>query len=223
MNTASKLILILVLLCAIPAMAQQLSTRGAMVRSAVVPGLGAVQTGHTSGYVFMLTEAVFWGAYLYNNNESNLKETASYNQAYKYAHIDPDEKFDDDFYNNLGRYMSSGYEPGGYNAWVAETAQAKYPDDPDARQAYIDEHAYDESHYWNWDDEDSKYDYRILRKRITQYQDKAKLFTGAIIANHVISMIHTAVVSKKNAPSRLSMDVKLTPQMQPMLACTYRF
>jgi hypothetical protein len=62
MNTASKLILILVLLCAIPAMAQQLSTRGAMVRSAVVPGLGAVQTGHTSGYVFMLTEAVFWGA-----------------------------------------------------------------------------------------------------------------------------------------------------------------
>lgn len=223
MNTASKLILAVLLLCAVPTFAQQLTTRGAVMRSAVIPGLGAVNTGHSSGYVFMLTEAIFWGAYLYNNNESNLKETASYNQAYRYADVDSDGDFNESFYYNLGRYMSSGYEPGGYNAFVAETAQAKYPDDPAARQAYIDENAYDENHYWSWESEKAKYDYRILRKRITQYQDRAKLFTGAIIANHVISIIHTAVVSKKKAPSRLSMDVTLTPQMHPMLACTYRF
>ena len=224
MNTAFKTIIIccVLLLTAVSATAQELPVRSAMLRSVLVPGLGAVQGGHQSGYAFMLSEAIFWGAYLYNNNEADLKETASINQALRYADIDADGSYDHQFYYDLARYISSGYEPGGYNAMVVETATARYPDDPDARQAYIDANIYDEDHYWSWESKDAKYDYRILRKRITQYDDKAKLFTGAIIANHIISMIHTAVVTR-NGSSRLSMDVQFNRDMQPMLACTYRF
>ncbi|MCD4796032.1 MAG: hypothetical protein K8R49_02535 [Candidatus Cloacimonetes bacterium] len=221
MNFTFKLILLIVIAFVCTSLlAEEINPRINILKSAVIPGWGELSSKNSSGYIFLATELMFWSSHFYFIQEAELKDKASYNYAVKYAHIEPGD-YSDQYFYHLTRYENYGFETGGYNAHIVETAKNKYPDDPVAQTEYINANIYSDDFFWEWDNDDRKHDYSILRKRITQYNDYAKAFTGAIIANHIISMINSARISSKL--KRLNAGVQFDSNMNPMIICNYRF
>lgn len=180
-------IIILFLLCSIAIQAKGL-TINPFLKSALIPGWGQLSTGNNYGYGMLASEAMFWAAYLYNDNEQDLREKASYDYALKYSHINPG-KYPAQYYRDLSKFDSSGFDAGGYNAMVRQTAIDMFPYDPDGQQAYIDENMYPDAMSWQWDSYQLRKKYSGKRKDILELKDQAQLFTGIIIANHIISGI----------------------------------
>ncbi|MCF7792624.1 MAG: hypothetical protein K9N09_00875 [Candidatus Cloacimonetes bacterium] len=216
-----KLIIIFLLMILAINIFCEVKPRSKALKSALIPGWGELSMKKSSGYFFMGTELILWAATFYFDNEIDLKEKASKNYAYKYAHINTDIELTEDYLYDVKKYMSSGYEAGGYNAKIVEQAMAMFPDDPAAQTAYIDENTYSDEYYWNWDDTERKHDYAILRKRMTQYDGYIKGITGGIIANHLFSAINSLMIANKINNVELSMD--FDEQFNPTFLATYKF
>lgn len=218
----SKLIFIVILLVLFSSLqAKEFNARKQMFRSAIVPGWGELSQGSKSGYLFLATELALWSSVFYFQQESDLKEKASINYAIKYAHVNSEVDFSEDYLYDLKRYISSSYETGGFNARVVEIAQSMYPDDDEAQTEYILANEYTSDFYWEWDSKKNKHNYAILRKRITQYSGYIKGITGGIIANHLISAINSLILTNKQ--NKVKLDVKFDTQMNPMLCIDYKF
>ena len=200
---------------------QQINSRKQFLKSALIPGWGELTMQKNSGYVFLAAELLMWSTVFYFDEEAKLKKTSSINYAIKYAHIDPDGDYDSDFYYNLSKYKSSGYNSGGYNAHIVEEAMAKFPDDPAAQSTYIQNNAYNEDHFWQWDDKDNKHDYAIMRKRITEYKSYIKGITGGILANHLISAINSLLLANKI--NRMELGMEFNQDLDPTLTISYKF
>ena len=224
MNTVSKckfIFILLLLFITIILSAGEVSIRKHMFRSALVPGWGELSAGNRSGYIFLASEILLLSSRFYFVEEADLKAKASYNFAVKYAHIDPEIDLSDDHYYHMTRYLSSGFETGGYNANIVEIAKAIYPDDLQAQTQYIEENAYSEDEYWGWDDKFKQKDYSILRKRITQYGDYVKAITGAVIANHIFSALNAFRASSRL--KNLNAQVIFDNNMNPVFTLQYKF
>jgi hypothetical protein len=176
---------------------------------------------NSSGYFFLGTEILLWAATFYFDNEIDLKDKASRNYAYKYAHISTEIELTDDYLYHVKRYLTSGYEAGGYNAKIVEQAIALFPDDPAAQTAYIDENAYPDEYYWNWDSADYKHNYAIMRKRMVQYEGYIKGITGGIIANHLFSAINSLMIANNINNVELSMD--FDQEFNPVFLAHFKF
>lgn len=217
-----KIILILILLLMASLMiAKEVNIKTHMLRSALVPGWGELAAGNKSGFVFLASEVLLLSSRFYFLEEADLKEKASFNYAIKYAHINPDLDLTDVHFYHLSRYMSSGYNAGGYNAYIVEIAKARYPHELEAQTQYIEENSYSEDEYWGWDDEVKQNEYSILRKRITQYGDYTKAITGAIIANHIISALNAFRASSRL--KNLNAQVQFDSDMNLLFTLQYKF
>ena len=222
MNTIFKsyiLILLLMLICSIPIYAEDFNPRIALLKSAILPGWGEISLGDKTGYIFMATEFIFWSSKIYFNEEEKLKEKEAYNYALKYAHIDPHNNYNETYYYNISRFISSGFEPGGYNAYVVQ--QAENIEDPILKQEYIQNNIYSDEYYWNWDNKDKMHEYGIKRKDASHFVDYAKTIGGAIIANHVFSAINSLRVSSKL--KKMNLSIYFDRNMNPNLICSYKF
>lgn len=191
------------------------------LKSAIVPGWGQISLKKNYGYGFLALEAGLWTFNFYCHSESNSREDASRKYAMKYADVDPYSDYSFDFYEDMRHYMSSGFEEGGYNYYVALEAAEKYPDDSEAQQAYISAHAYDENHYWKWESEDTQHQFSIYRKRIQEYTDYLKVLGGAIAANHLISGFDALRLS--NQLNRIHFSVDFNSDNIPLLSCSWQF
>lgn len=216
MNTVfnKKLILILLLLTiASLTIAKEINTKTYMLRSALIPGWGELAADNKSGLVFIASEVILLSSRFFFLEEADLKEKASFNYAVKYAHIDPNIDLTDEYYYHMSRYTSSGFDTGGYNAYIVEIAKARYPDDPEAQTQYIEENSYPDDQYWEWDNDVRQREYSTLRKKITHYGDYAKALTGAVIANHIISALNAFRISShlKNLNAQIQLDSKMNP------------
>lgn len=217
----SFLLLLMIIIFCSSLQAEEINRRKQMFKSALIPGWGELSQQKNSGYIFLTAEVILWSSVFYFQQESDLKNKASINYAVKYAHIDPEIEITDDYLRDLKKYLSSGYNSGGYNAGVVETAQALYPDDPHAQTEYIENHVYSDEYYWEWEDKTRRYDYAILRKRIVQYSGYIKGITGAIIANHLISALNSLLIANKK--DNLTFDVRFENDLKPMLFVNYKF
>lgn len=192
-----------------------------MIKSAVVPGWGQLSLQKSYGYGYLLLEASLWTMNCYYNSESNNKEDASIKYAAKYADINTELNYSEQFYEDMRYYSSSGFDDGGYNAYIAQQAADIYPDDPEAQQQYIEVNAYDEEHYWDWETDDNQRQYSVYRKRIEEYSDYLKVLGGAIAANHIISAFDALRLS--NYMKRVQFGVDFNSENQPLLSCTFKF
>lgn len=201
--------------------AEEINTKKYMLRSALVPGWGELTAGNKTGLVFLASEVLLLSSRFYFLEEADLKEKASFNYAVKYAHIDPNIDITDEYYYHMSRYMSSGFDIGGYNAYIVEIAKTRFPDDPQAQTQYIEDNSYSDDDYWGWDDEDRKKDYSTLRKKITHYGDYTKVITGAVIANHIISALNAFRVSSRL--KNLNAQIQFDNNMNPIFTLQYNF
>ncbi|MCD4828559.1 MAG: hypothetical protein K8R90_03905 [Candidatus Cloacimonetes bacterium] len=219
MNTASKTLLLLILL-ALATTCGAANTRLVLLRSLVIPGWGELSMGDPSGYVFLTTEVMLWAGRYYFTNESDITESAAHDFAVQWSGIRPGN-YDEDYWLDLVRYDSSGYDAGGYNESVLRDALSRYPDDPEAQQAYIDEHAYSDMYAWDWVDREHRARFSSMRSDASQYSDYAKTVTGIIVANHLLSVLNT--LRSARSRQRLEVGVQMQTDGTPCLAGTLHF
>lgn len=195
-------------------------SKGAMfLKSMVVPGYSQVRSGRDYGYAMMASEVAIIGSMFYLNNESDVLIQESYEYAYKFAHLSPGD-YDNDFYTNLARYESSGFDVNGYNAMIRQRAMAQYPYDPVAQQAYIDANSYGPDKYWSWDSTSYRGEYSHMRNRSQDFEDYAKIVAGVLILNHVISGVDVLRFSAEEKRSHVYFGVK---NKNPMLFLSYKW
>ncbi len=192
------------------------STKITMLKSAIIPGWVQMENGSKTGLIFLTSEIIMWSAKYYYTNESELKEQAAFNYAIKFAGINPEGEYNEDYYHKLSRYNNSSFDSGGYNSYVYLDAQNT--SDP---EAYIDVYMIQENQAWDWQSKAHRHDYGILRKRVTEFQDYSQAMVGAIIANHLISAIHSVIVQRKS--NRVEVGVNLDENFQPRLICQVNF
>jgi len=215
-----KVTFFLILLLSLLTVSLSAESRGVKVlKSLVVPGLSQIQDGHNYGYAMLSAEAGIISTLFYFNEEEKLKAQKYYEYAIKFAHIEPG-KYDDQYYRNLSRYNSSGFEAGGYNAKIREEAMQLYPNDPVQQQAYIDEHCYPEEYSWNWDSLEHRRHYSQLRIQTRNLQDYGKLTMGVLIVNHLISGIDALRYTGKEINPQVYLDIK---DNQPLLMFSFKW
>lgn len=211
MRSTSKLIVITLLLIILSVSLTAESRGLKFLQSLAVPGLSQVRSGRDYGYAMLAAEAGIISGIFFLNAEENLKAQEYYEYALKFAHIQPGD-YPDQFFRDLSRYDSSGFEAGGYNADVRQTAMQLYPDDPIAQQIYIDENIYPEDYAWNWDSSESRGSYSEIRIQTQDLRDYASMAIGVLIVNHLISGIDALLQKPDN--SQVYLDIK---DRNPML------
>ena len=218
----TKVVIILLFLIIFSTLFCQENTgRKYFFRSLLIPGWGELSQRNYSGYVFLTSELLMWFSRYYYLEEADLKEKASFNYAVKFANIDPNQDYSNEYFSHLKKYDSSGYETGGYNAHIVELAKNLYPDDLEAQTEYINANAYSDEYFWQWDDDAKQHEYAILRKRIIQYNDYAKTLVGAILVNHLISAINSMRINSKL--KRLRAGIEFNSNMNPIISLKYKF
>ena len=212
-NIYLKMVIVFIILFVSISIQAKRYTINPFIKSALIPGWGQVSLNHPYGYGMMTSEVLLWSGYLYNKNEQDLKDNASYDYAIKYSHINP-AHYSAQYYRDLTKYDSSGFSAGGYNAMIRQQAIQLYPSDPTAQQEYINANAYSEEMSWSWDSYQLRKKYSTMRKDLLELKDQAQLFTGLLIANHIISgvdmlrqrkhwgdNVHTSVQYYRNSPA----------------------
>ena len=224
MNTVSKTKVVIILIFLIifsTLFAGENTGRKYFFRSLLLPGWGELSQKNSSGSIFLTSELLFLSSRYYFLEEAYLKDKASFNYAVKFAHIDPNTDHSNEYFFHLKKYDSSGYETGGYNAYIVELAKNLYPEDMEAQTAYINANVYSDEYFWQWDDDNKQHEYAILRKRIIQYNDYAKTLIGAILANHLISAINSLRINSKL--KRLQAGIEFNSNMDPLISIKYSF
>jgi hypothetical protein len=183
-----KLALLMLIMMSCITLQAKIFTVNPLVKSILIPGWGQLSQGKSYGYVMLTSETLFWSTYFYSQTEQTLKDRASYEYALKFAHVNPGD-YSSQYYRDLSKYNSSGFDAGGYNAMVRQTAIELFQYDPVAQQAYIDDNKYPDEMSWNWDSYTLRKKYSTQRKEILDLKDQAQVFTGLLIANHIISGI----------------------------------
>ncbi len=175
------------------------------LQSLAVPGLSQIRSGRGYGYGMLASELGIISTLLYLDAEQDLKTQDYFEYALKYAHIQ-NRDYPDQYYRDLSRYDSSGFEAGGYNSQVRADAMQLYPNDPLAQQQYIDSNAYPDDYAWSWDSTPNRSAYSKIRVQTQNLRDYGKMALGVLIVNHLISGID---VLRYNAAERRRSQVYL--------------
>ncbi len=178
----------LIILCCIVTITAKEMTINPFVKSVLVPGWGQLSLDKSYGYAMLGSELALWSLLYYYTQEEKLRDRESYEYALNFAHIRPGE-YSDQYFRDLAKFNSSSFDTGGYNAEIRNIAISLYPGDPLLQQQYIEQHIYSENMSWNWDSQQHRRKFSSKRHDMLELQDKAKVMTGIIIANHIISAI----------------------------------
>jgi len=190
-----------------------------VLKSLAVPGLSQINSGKEYGYVMLTTEALIIGSLFYFNSESDILKQESYEYAIKYAHLAPGH-YSDTYFKHLARYESSGFDAGGYNNWIRQTALELYPYDPAMQQQYMAENCYTDDQYWYWDSSENRNQYNKIRNRSNDYRDYAMVTGGILLLNHLTSAIDVMRWSAEAKRGNISFSLK---ERTPILQLNYQW
>ncbi len=211
------IILTILLICVITLSAQ--SRKSLLLRSLLIPGWGQVHSGNSYGYMMMATEVGIISSLFYFDNEHDLKRKEAYEYAMKYASVYPGS-YSDEYFSHLSRYNSSGFEAGGYNSIILEQAMAIYPDRPDMQQQYLNANIYTDEMAWNWDSDSKRRDYGNIRGDMNSYKDYARIMSGVLILNHLISVVDILRMDSETKRSNVHFGIQ---GQSPSIILNYNF
>ncbi len=214
-----KYLVSLLLLLAVGASLAAENTGLQLAQSLVLPGLSQIRHGRDYGYGMLTAEVGIVSSLLFLNEEARLKTQEYYEYALKYAHIVPGD-YAEAYLRDLSKFNSSGFEAGGYNAWVREEAARLFPYDTAQQQIYIDENIYSEALGWNWDSVDNRGQYVQIRTAAQTMRDYRMLAVGVMIVNHLISGIDVLRFNAKDNQAQVYLGIK---DRSPMLMFDLKF
>jgi hypothetical protein len=169
------------------------SVAWAMTASAILPGLGEQYIGRTDrAKLFYVTEGLIWTVFAFYRVEGSQRK----DRAIEFAEIhgSASTQGDSDYYEHIGLWLS-------LEEWhdiVRQDARLQFPDDPDAQEQYFEENKrYDESRSWEWPDDETRTDYRVLRSRFEKSYRNSRLVLGAALANRILSMVDVMTLTRR--------------------------
>jgi hypothetical protein len=158
------------------------STGLAILYSLVLPGMGELYAGDYSlGKYLTAADVVFWGAAIgfdtYGKwEEDNYKAFAKSKGGVTYTGSD------EDFYARVGSYMS-------VNTFNREQELNRNFGDVYNTDVY----------YWNWNDNDTRKEYRNMWTSSEQAYNNVRFAVGALILNRIVSIINAVrLVNRHN-------------------------
>jgi hypothetical protein len=147
------------------------------LQSLVLPGWGQhYAESRTMMKVFIATEVVLWGAFFGFKASANRMQDNYRTLAATHAGVQPQGKPDRYFFD-LGIYED-----------LYENNQAKLRD-RDLRGLYPETAEY----FWRWDDRENRLRFDQLRIDSDTAENRAQLTLAFIVANHLISAIHSTL------------------------------
>lgn len=167
----------------------------AMFRSLILPGWGEKYAGRNKrAKYFFITEIVLWSSYAGFKIYENWIENEYKVFAKTHAQADPTGKAHK-YFVNIGNYPNI-YE---YNA-----AKLNY--------RLLDEvYPEDASHYWQWDNDFNRHDFKMMRIRSDNANYRALFTLGTVLMNHMISAIDAVWVirTEKTTIGQQQIPVKI--------------
>lgn len=183
----------------------------AMTASAILPGLGETYIGRPDrAKLFFIAEGLIWTAFAYYRVEGNERR----DRAIEFAQIHGNASVegDNDYYEHIGLWLS-------LEEWhdiVRRAARLEHPDDPDAQKQYFEENKrYDESRHWEWANDDTRTEYRVLRSRFEKSYRNSRLVAGAALVNRLISVVHVMTLTRRHnraLDEQAGLDLRIGPR-----------
>jgi hypothetical protein len=188
---------------------EQVSSRRAMLYSALIPGLGEYSQGNTTrGSVFMTVEVLTILAYLRLDKEIGWKQKTYENYAYVYANVPKGSL--DSYYRFIGQYQNSDIYNSEWDMYLRNRFLI-YENDPETYRYYRDQILITGDEEWDWGSSEKFYRYRELRKEKQQLDIYINFTIGAAVLNRLISVIDTAIISKGTKGDNTLSNLKIIP------------
>ena len=193
-------LLVVVLMVAASGMA--VTDKGAVLRSAVLPGWGQLHLGHsTRGYIFLGVEAMTWAGAGLSYLEGVFYRDDYRSLAMEMAGIDASDR-PNSFLNDLGDFSSS-YE---FNSYIRRLARYYYPDDPEAQNNYYSSHARYGSDGWNWTSESARSSFASAHRLSREWFRRSVYVAAFAIVNRAVSAIDAALLDETSPGAYTSLD-----------------
>lgn len=167
----------------------------AMFRSLIIPGWGQNYVGRNNrAKYFFITEVVLWTSYAGFKIYENWLENEYKVFAKTHAQANPTDKAHK-YFVNIGNYPNI-YE---YNA-----AKLNY-------RSLDEVYPEDASHYWQWDNDINRHDFKMMRIRSDNANYRALFSLGAVLVNHMVSAIDAVWITrtKKTEVGQQQIPIKI--------------
>jgi hypothetical protein len=165
--------------------------------SFLLPGLGQYRMGRTTrAYIYFALEGAGWMMLGTSLWRADSKEDAYRDYAAVYAGIDG-TGYDKDYYENVGRWISSE-GPGGYNEYVRREARDLYYPDQAAMDAYYLENYVSAEMAWRWTSTDAQHNFNTLRGESEDSSRYAMYSAFYLFALRVVSSVDAIYLARKS-------------------------
>jgi hypothetical protein len=166
--------------------------RGAVLRSAVLPGWGQLHLGHsTRGYLFLGLEIATWTGAGLSYLEGTFQRDDYRSLAMEEAGIDASGR-SNDFLNDLADFSSSEE----YNSYIRRLARYYYPDDPEAQNQYYAAHARYGADGWNWSSESARLSFADAHRMSREWFRRSLYIAAFALVNRAVSAIDAALLDE---------------------------
>jgi len=186
-------LLLLITICQIAA--ETKSIRKAMLFSAILPGMGEMYTkNYNRSATFLAVEAATIFTYFRLKSERQWAMNSYKDFAFSITETPKDSP--DWYYQLLQDYSSSQ----AYNSSIIRDARNYfliYQNDPVAYEEYLDQYLVPEDKAWDWENNRNWYKFRNLRRDKQNMEIYMKFAFAAAILNRFISVIDSAILTKK--------------------------
>jgi len=175
--------------------AEQLSTRKAMLLSAILPGWGqAYAHSYTKSGFYLAAEVGTYLGWMRLRQETDWAVDAYKDYAESIAGVPEDR---DKIYYQL---IQDNFSSGEYNASVERYARNVYliiNNDVAGYENYMDTYQIPEEFSWSWDNDSNWNRYKDLRYTKQNYEVYENFAVAALIINRLVSAVDAAVTVKR--------------------------
>ncbi len=186
-------IVMLVILVSISG-ADTTSRKGAMLRSALLPGWGQMHLGHsTRGIIFMSFDALTWAGVGLSYLEGTFNRDDYTWLAASEAGIHVSGR-SNDFLNDLSNFPSSAE----FNDYIHRLARYYYPDDPDAQRQYYESHARYGEDGWSWSSDAARDQFADGLRKSKEWFRRSLYIAAFALVNRVVSVIDASLLDESH-------------------------
>lgn len=178
------------------------SRKGAVLRSALLPGWGQLHMGHTTrGIIFIGLDAVTWAGVGLSYLEGTFNRDDYRWLAIEEAGISISGR-SNDFMDDVADFSSSAE----YNDYIHRMARYYYPDDPEAQREYYENHARFGNDSWNWSSDNSRNEFSDYLRMSKQWFRRSMYIAVFAVVNRVVSAIDAALLDETKPGIYTSLD-----------------
>lgn len=194
MRSVYRFFLVPIFLLLLYSTAASQANKGALFRSALLPGWGQHHMGYgTRGNVFLGLEIATWTGFGFSYLEGVLKRDDYRSMAMEEAGISARGR-DHGFLEDLGDFNSSEE----YNDYIRRLARYYYPDDPDRQREYYEDHARYGSDGWLWSSEAARLAYANMYRDSRQWFRRSVYVAAFALVNRAVSAIDAALLKDRD-------------------------